>query len=101
MPGTGPQASLRLRLGKGGVSIAFEDKPLLEKEAWFDGANVCINRSHPAYIKAEKKGLVEYHIIKGAILSLLEFNLEKESSADFRKAFDTLERFFKLWGERL
>lgn len=100
MPGSGPPATTRLRLGKGGVSITFEDQPTLEKEAWFDGANVCINRAHSAYTKAERKGLVEYHIMKSAVLSLLEFTMEKEATPDYHKAFDTMQRFFKVWGER-
>ncbi|GEM_PF-644848 len=97
--GDGPNATPRLRLGKGGVGITFEDKPDLEKEAWFDGGNVCVNRCHPAYAKAEKKGMLEYHVMKSAILSVLEFDLEKDPVPDYHKAFDTVQRFFKLWGE--
>ncbi len=69
------------------------------KETWFDGGTVCVNRCHAAYAKAENRGFLEYHVIKSAVLSILEFNLEKETDPDPRRISDIIQRFFKLWGE--
>jgi len=93
-------ATPKPRTVKGGIRITEEDRPDLDKEAWFDGETVTLNKSHPAYNKAKNSGLLNYHILKSAVLSLIEFNLEKETEPSYQKVFELQQKFFKIWGEQ-
>ena len=68
--------SSRPRNIRGGIRITGGERPDLDKEAWFDGETVTINQSHPAYKKAKTMRLLNYHVVKAVVLSLIEFNLE-------------------------
>jgi len=47
----------------------------------------------------KNSGLLNYHILKAAVLSLIEFNLEKETEPSYQKVFALQQKFFKIWGE--
>jgi hypothetical protein len=98
--GEGVSATPKPRVIKGGIRIAEDERPELDKEAWFDGETVTLNKSHPAYNKAKNIGLLNYHILKATVLSLIEFTLEKETEASYQKVFDLQQKFFKIWGEQ-
>jgi len=98
--GLGPRAEVKPRTVRGGIRMSLEEKPDMEKEAHFDGEVVTINKSHPAYRRADKDGLLNYHILKAAVLSLVEFNLDKSPEPSWQEAFKLQQRFFRLWGER-
>jgi len=98
--GEGIPATPKPRIVRGGIKITEDEKPDLDKEAWFDGETVTINKSHPAYNKAKRSGLLNYHILKTTVLSLIEFNLEKETKPSYQKVFDLQQKFFKIWGEQ-
>jgi len=93
-------ATSKPRVVKGGIKIAEDERPDLDKEAWFDGGTVVLNKSHLAYKKAKNVGLLNYHILKTAILSLIEFTLEKEENPSYQKVFQLQQKFFKIWGEQ-
>ncbi|MEO0114024.1 MAG: ATP-binding protein [candidate division WOR-3 bacterium] len=99
-PGFGPKAEVKPRTLRGGIRISFEEKSDTEEEAHFDGEVVTINRSHPAYKRADKDRLLNYHILKSAVLSLIKFNLDKASESSWQKVFELQQKFFRLWGER-
>jgi len=98
--GEGISATPKPRTVKGGIRITEEDRPDLDKEAWFDGETVILNKSHPAYNKARNSGLLNYHVLKATALSLIEFNLERETEPSYQKVFDLQQKFFKMWGEQ-
>lgn len=98
--GSGPPAKDHPRIIRGGIQILPEERPDLEKEARFDGETVYINISHPAYVRAEKEKLLNYHWAKSVALSLIEFKLERESEPSYQEAFELSQKFFKYWGER-
>jgi len=98
--GEGIAASPKSRIIKGGIRIAEEERPDLDKEAWFDGETVSLNKSHPAYNKAKNSGLLNYHVLKAVILSLIEYSLEKETNPSYQMVFDLQQKFFKIWGEQ-
>ncbi|MEM4269227.1 MAG: hypothetical protein QW223_03790 [Candidatus Caldarchaeum sp.] len=84
---------------RGGIRLAWEERPDLPKESWFDGETVTINRAHPAYLKADRERFLNYHILKCAVMSIIEFNTEKDPEPSYKKIFETSERFFRIWGE--
>lgn len=88
------------RTVRGGIRVTEDERPDLDKEAWFDGETVTLNKSHPAYKKAKVHGVLNYHILKAAILGLIEFNIEKESEPSYQRVFELQQRFFKIWGEQ-
>jgi len=89
----------RTRTIKGGIRLAFEDRMDIPKESWFDGETVTINKVHAAYLRAEREKLLNYHILKCAAMSILEFNMEREPEPSYKKIFETSEKFFRLWGQ--
>lgn len=95
VPATEHQRNVR-----GGIRLASEQNPSMQKEARFDGETVVINRSHPAYIRAEKQKLLNYHIVKSVVLSVLEYALEKKPELTIKKAFDLESKMFALWGRQ-
>ena len=99
-PGEGITATPKPRTVRGGIRITEDERPDLEKEAWFDGETVTVNKSHPAYTKARTSGLLNYHLLKSVAMALIEFNLEKESEASYQRVFELQQKFFKAWGER-
>ncbi|MCD6451221.1 MAG: ATP-binding protein, partial [Acidobacteria bacterium] len=99
--GDGRPATLTRRTVRGGVGITEVDRPdLNDKEAWFDGETVSINKSHSAYAKAKNKGLLNYHILKVIVLSLIEYSVGKGPEFPYQKIFELQEKFFRLWGEK-
>jgi hypothetical protein len=98
--GSGPTATSHQRSIRGSIRLGQEESPDSEKEARFDGETVIINVSHPAYRRAEKDKLLNYHQIKSIALSLIEFNLDRDPEPSYRKAFELSQKFFKLWGEQ-
>jgi 2C-methyl-D-erythritol 2,4-cyclodiphosphate synthase len=98
--GEGSNATSKPRSIKGGIRITEDERPDVDKESWFDGETVAINKSHPAYKKAKLSGLLNYHILKTVILSIIEFNLDKGNISEPQKAFEIQQRFFKIWGEQ-
>lgn len=98
--GEGVPTTPRPRTVRSGIRIAEDERPDLDKEAWFDGATITLNKSHPAYKKAKIEELLNYHILKAAILCLIEFNLEREQEPSYQKVFELQQKFFKLWGEQ-
>ena len=99
-PGEGITATPKPRTVRGGIRIAEDDRPDLDKEAWFDGETVTLNKSHPAYNKAVVGRVLNYHILKAVVLSLIEFNLEKEPEPSYQRVFELQQQFFKVWGEQ-
>jgi hypothetical protein len=98
--GSGPTATNHQRAIRGSIRLGQEENPDSEKEARFDGETVIINVSHPAYKRAERDRLLNYHQIKSIALSLIEFNLERDPEPSYRKAFELSQKFFRLWGEQ-
>ncbi len=99
--GIGALASSHTRTIRGGrIRIAYDERPDKEEEAWFDGETVTINGAHPAHLRAQREKSVQYHVVKVVALSLIGFNLEKEPESSYQKAFELLQRFFRLWGEK-
>jgi len=98
--GSGPTATSHQRSIRGSIRLGQEENPDSEKEARFDGETVIINVSHPAYKRAEKDKLLNYHQIKSIALSLIEFNLDRDPEPSYRKAFELSQKFFRLWGEQ-
>lgn len=98
--GLGPKAEVKPRTVRGGIRMTIEEKPDMEKEAHFDGELVIINKSHPAYRRADEDRLLNYHILKAAVLSLVEFNLDKSPEPSWQEAFELQQKFFRLWGGR-
>jgi len=99
--GLGPAATNHQRNIRGGIRLGREENPRPEaKEARFDGETVIINVSHPAYKRAERDKLLNYHQIKSVVSSLIEFTLEKDPDPSYQKVFELSERFFRLWGEQ-
>jgi hypothetical protein len=99
--GLGPTATNHQRTIRGGIRLGQEENSNLEaKEARFDGETVIINVAHPAYRRAERDKLLNYHQIKSVVLSLIEFSLEKDPEPSYQKAFELSQRFFRLWGEQ-
>jgi hypothetical protein len=88
------------RVIRGGIRLAEIERPDLDKEAWFDGETVTLNKSHPAYIKAKNNNLLNYHILKAVVLSLIEFSMERETEPSYHKVFELQQKFFKIWGEK-
>ncbi len=95
VPATPHQRTIR-----GGVQILSVSREDIEKEAWFDGETISLNESHPAYQRARRERLDNYHLLKSAVLSLIEFKLEKDPEPSYQKAFELSQRFFRLWGEQ-
>jgi hypothetical protein len=93
-------AKLKPRIIRGGIRIMLDERQDKEEEAWFDGETVTLNTSHPAYKRAEKEKLIDYHIMKSVGLSLIQFSLDKDPEPSYDKAFGLSQRFFRLWGER-
>jgi len=97
--GEGIAAIPKPRTVRGGIGMTSAKRPDLDEEAFFDGETVTINLSHPAYGKARTSGLLDYHILKAAVMSLIEFNLERDPEASYQRVFELQQKFFKLWGE--
>ena len=93
-------ATPKPRTIRGGIKITEGERPDLDKEAWFDGETVTVNKSHPAYIKARTTGVLSYHLLKSVAMSLIEFNLEREQEASYQRVFELQQKFFKVWGGR-
>lgn len=99
-PGGDVPATPHQRTIRGGLQILPVWREDREKEAWFDGeATISLNEAHPAYKRAKKERLDKYHLLKSAVLSLLEYKLEK-GELSYQEAFDLSQRFFRLWGEQ-
>jgi hypothetical protein len=98
--GDGIPAVDRPRPIRGSIRLNLAERPDLQKESWFDGETVMVNKSHPAYIKAEEKDSLNYHILKAVILSIIESYMEKEPDVSYQKIFELQESFFRMWGER-
>ena len=96
--GEGVPATPKPRSLRGGIRITEDERPDLDKESWFDGQTVTVNKSHPAHNKARNGGLLNYHILKAVILSLIEFSLEKDPEPSYQKVFDLQQKFFRIWG---
>lgn len=98
--GSGTAATPHQRIIRGGIQLMPEEKPDLDKEARCEGKTVFINVLHPAYKRAEREKVLNYHLVKSVALSLIEFNLENDPEPSYQKAFELSQRFFKLWGEQ-
>jgi len=99
--GSGPTAINHQRTIRGSsIRISSAERPDLEEEAWFDGETATVNTSHPAYKRAERDKLINYHQVKSIILSLIKFNLDKDPEASYQKAFELSQKFFTLWGKQ-
>jgi len=98
--GEGVTATPQPRTIRGGIRYAEDERPDMDNESWFDGETVTVNKSHPAYMKAKDRGLLNYHALKAVILSLIESNMEKEPEPSYQKAFELQRKFFRIWGER-
>ena len=61
---------------------------------------IFLNESHTAYERAKRERLDNYHLLKSAVLSLIEFKLDKDPEPSYQKAFELSQRFFRLWGEQ-
>lgn len=85
---------------RGGIHITLVQRDDIEKEAWFDGEIINLNESHPAYKRAKRERLDNYHLLKSAVLSLIEHKLEKDPTPSYREAFELSQRFFRMWGEK-
>ena len=97
--GEGAIATPHTRTIRGGINIATDKRPDMDREAWFDGETVVVNESHPAYGKAEREKVLNYHVIKCVCLNLIEFSLDHDPEPSYQKAFDLSQRFFRMWGE--
>lgn len=97
--GEGHEGAMQTRTIKSGIRLAFEDRVDQPKECWFDGETVSINTRHPAYEKSKKKGFLDYHIPKCAVLSITEFIMEKDPEPYYSKVFEISEKFFRIWGQ--
>ncbi|MFW6118577.1 MAG: hypothetical protein ACOC6R_03690, partial [Chloroflexota bacterium] len=82
------------------IRISSGERPDLEEEAWFDGETAIVNTSHPAYKRAERDKLINYHQVKSIILSVIKFNLDKDPEASHQKALELSQKFFTLWGRQ-
>jgi len=98
--GTDVSATPKPRTVKSGIKIIQVDRPDLEKESWFEGETVYINKSHPAHTKADKRKLLDYHWVKCISQSLIEFSIDRDPEPNIKKPFELSQRFFKLWGEQ-
>lgn len=98
--GEGVIVTPKPRTIRGGIRITEDERPDLDKEAWFDGETITVNKSHSAYRKAKIIELLNYHILKAVILSLIEFNMDKEPEPSYQKVFELQQKFFKIWGEQ-
>lgn len=99
--GSGPTAiNLQRTIRGSSIRISSAERPDLEEEAWFDGETATVNTSHPAYKRAERDKLINYHQVKSIILSLIKFNLDKDPEASYQKAFELSQKFFILWGKQ-
>jgi hypothetical protein len=97
--GEGVPAASRPRSIRGGIRIAEDERPDLDKESWFDGETVTVNKSHSAYRKARDSELLDYHLPKAVILGLIEFDMDKDPEPSYQKVFEIQQKFFKMWGE--
>ncbi len=97
-PGVDVSATPHQRTIRGGVQISLVPREDIEKEAWFDGETIFLNESHPAYERAKRERLDNYHLLKSAVLSLIEFKLDNDPEPSYQKAFEWSQRFFRLWG---
>lgn len=93
------KATERTRTIKGGIRLAFEDRLDIPRESWFDGETVTINKKHSAYLRAEREKLLNYHILKCAAMSILEFSMEGDPDPSYKKIFELSEKIFRLWGQ--
>jgi len=98
--GEGAIATPKPRTIRGGIRITKDERPDLDKESWFDGETVTINKSHSAYRKAEVSELLNYHDLKAVILSLIQFSMDREPEPSYQKVFELQQKFFRMWGER-
>ena len=98
--GEGVIAAPKPRSIRGGIRITEDERPDLDKEAWFDGETITVNKSHTAYRKAKVSELLNYHILKAVILSLIEFNMDREPEPSYQKVFELQQKFFRIWGEQ-
>jgi len=99
-PGADLAATSHQRTIRGGVQMLPVWREDMEKEAWFDGeATISLNEAHPAYQRAKRERLDKYHLLKSAVLSLIEYKLQKDELS-YQEAFDLSQRFFRLWGEQ-
>lgn len=99
--GSGPIATNHQRTVRGSsIRISSDERPDLQEEAWFDGETATVNTSHPAYKRAERDKLINYHQVKSIILSLIKFNLDKDPEASYQKALELSQKFFTLWGKQ-
>lgn len=99
-PGVDVPAIPHQRTIRGGVQMLPVWREDMEKEAWFDGeATISLNEAHPAYQRAKRERLDKYHLLKSAVLSLIEYKLQKDELS-YQEAFDLSQRFFRLWGEQ-
>jgi len=99
--GSGPTATNHQRtIRSSSIRISSDERPDLEDEAWFDGETVTVNISHPAYKRAERDGFLNYHQVKSIVQELIKFNLDKDPTASYQKAFELSQKFFTLWGKQ-
>jgi len=99
--GTGKPAKEHRRVIRGGIRLAFEQRPDLSSEGRFDGETVFINEAHPAYAKASRdKQAANYHVLKTTALELTRFAMERDPEPSYQKAFDLMGQIFTLWGEQ-
>ncbi len=99
-PGTDVSASPKPRTIRSGVKIIQVERPELEKEAWFEGETVYINKCHPAHLRSEKEKIQNYHWVKCISQSLIEFSIDRDPEPNLKKPFELSQKFFKLWGEQ-
>ncbi len=97
--GDDEKAIVRRKRSKGSIFVTDVEKPDVDKESWFDGELVCINSAHPAYLKSRRKNLINYHVRKCIIISILEFGFSRERFKEFGEIFQLQERFFSYWGK--
>jgi len=98
--GEGVKATPHQRTIRGGVQMSPVWRDDIQKEAWFDGETIFINEAHPAYERAKRERLDNYHLLKTAVFSLIEFKLQRDPEPSYQEAFELSQRFFRLWGEQ-
>jgi len=59
---------------------------------WVDADNIVINKTHPAFLKAERSGMKVYHDLLSIIYAMLEHQGEGENQLPL------LNRFMATWG---
>jgi len=78
---------------KVGPKLAWVDAPDRAEMSWVDGDTILINSAHPAYQKAEQRGLTEYHNLTAIATSLVI--LKGPESPD--EVFELVNKFMTGW----